>query len=100
MQDLKKSLKETVEYTDAIISTRIQQRNTHGLTGVPWREDPTLKAIMTDLKSQAHVISHSAVKFALLVNTSSPSDSNLSRNIASICEEIRPQIGTFYNIFL
>lgn len=100
MQRLVRSLNETIQYIDAVIDTRIERRNNTGLVGVTWREDANLKAIMTDLKSQAQVISHSAVKFALLANTSSPSDPNLSRNVTSICDEIGPQIGTFYNIFL
>lgn len=102
MQALRTSLSETIQFTDAVIQDRLNRRQAAEgrVNGVPWREDATMKTVMTDLRSQAQIISHSAVKLALLVNTAAPGDRNLSSNLRSIGEEVTPQIITFYNIFL
>jgi hypothetical protein len=99
MEDLRKSLLEIIDFVDTIISDRLTKRRNQATIGVPWKEDLKLKNVTTDLRSQAEIVSHSCIKLALLINTSGSSTKNLQNSINTLCEEMLPQLSTFYNIF-
>jgi len=61
-----------------------------------WRDDSTLKIIISDFKKQSQIVSQSFVKLALLISPSSDFESNIMK---SIFDEVREQLQLLLNIY-
>lgn len=98
MNVLSEALKSTNELVTALIvqkSEELEQLDASWLAN-----DELAKTMIKDLQTQCQILSHSAVKLALLVNTSDPGSASLSANIEELCAEIKPQVDTFVAIFV
>jgi len=86
----------------ALVDNAIQQEvrsrvNIFSVTKVgAWRDDDTLKIIISDFKKQSQIVSHSFVKLALLISPSSDFSSNIMK---SIFDEIVEQLQVLLNIY-
>jgi hypothetical protein len=83
---------------DAFIQRELKGRadNKDSFRVGSWKEDPQLKIMLTDLKSQAEILSHTCVKFSLLINPKVDLTSNV---IISILNEVKEQSQLLVNIF-
>jgi hypothetical protein len=61
-----------------------------------WQQDEILKTMINDLKSQSEIVSHSCVKFALLITPTVDFTSNV---ITSILDELHQQCQMLINVF-
>ena len=93
-------MNETIELVQSFINEidkSIDQRQQQDVLSLgQWKEDETLKIMITDFRNQAQVVSHSCVKFALLITPTIDFKSNV---ITSILDEINQQSQLLFNIF-
>jgi hypothetical protein len=98
MEETIQSVKQHILFINDVMhkETKLRSEDKNYLRLGTWREDTTLKTMMADFKSQSEILSHTCVKFALLIN---PKVDLKSKIVTSILDEFNNNVQMLLNIF-
>ena len=94
-KDIRATTLDGIRGVEALIQRRIRTRESSNFpNNVSWKDDDSLKVVVSSIKTNAEVISGSSTKLALLIKTN-PTDDALMSLLAEMNMQLQAILGQY-----